>query len=80
MTSHPTIAALPANKDFRTELSALAPVSKTHVYTMMDNDASIHAAWMQKHFPGHIVRRSTGQKNGEFAHTANGKRLYNEGI
>ena len=48
-------------------------------YITMDSGASMHAAWMQKHFPGPFVRRSVGQKNGEFAHTANGKRLYNEG-
>ena len=45
----------------------------------MDSGASIHAAWMQKHVPGHAVRRSVGQKNGELEHTANGKGLYNEG-
>ena len=45
---------------------------------MMDSGASIHAVWMQKHLPGHVVRQSIGQKNGECAHTANGERLYNE--
>ena len=70
LKTHPTIASMPANKEFRSELSALAPVSKKYVYVMMDSGASIHAAWMQKHFPGHFVRRSNGQKKGEFAHTA----------
>ena len=44
----------------------------------MDSGASIHAAWMQKHFPGHFVRRSNGQNHGTLAHTANGGRLYND--
>ena len=34
---------------------------------------------MRTHVPCHCVRRCVGQKNGEFAHTANGDRLYNEG-
>ena len=46
---------------------------------MTDSGASIHAAWMQRHVPGHFVRRAIGQNNGESAHTANGERLYNEG-
>ena len=46
---------------------------------MMDSGASIHTAWMQNYAPGHVVRRFVGQKNGEFAHTANGERLYDEG-
>ena len=54
-------------------------MSKKYVYIMMDSGATMHAAWMQKHFPGHVVRQSVGQKNGEFAHPANGERLYNEG-
>lgn len=79
LESHPTIASLPANKELITKLSALAPVSNNHVYTTMDSGASIRAACMQTHVPGHFVRRSTGQRNGEFAQTANGERLYNEG-
>ena len=51
LKAHPTIASLPANKDFRNELSALAPVSKKRVYIMMDSGASIHAAWMQNALP-----------------------------
>ena len=79
LKTHPTLASLSANKECQSELSAFAPVSKKYVYIMMDSGASIHAAWMQTPFPGHFVRRSVGQKNGEFAHTANGERLYNEG-
>ena len=44
LKSHPTVASLPANKELRTELSALAPVSKKYVYIMMGSGASIHAA------------------------------------
>ena len=79
LKSHPAVASLPANNEFRNERSALAPVSNKYVYSMMDSGASIHAAWMQTHVPGHFVRRSVGQENGERAHTANGKRLHNEG-
>lgn len=78
LKSEPTVASTPASNKFRNELSALAPVSEKYVYIMMDSGASIHAAWIQKHVPGPFVRRSVGQKNGEFAHTANGERLYNE--
>ena len=53
--------------------------SQKDAYIMMDSGASIHAAWMQTHVPGHFVRRSFGLNNGEFAHTGNGERLYNEG-
>ena len=71
--SHPTVASLPANEEFCNELSALAPASEEYVDFTMDSGASIHAAWMQKPFPGHFVRRSIGQKNGEFAHANNGE-------
>ena len=54
-------------------------MSKKHVYIIVDSGASIHAACTQKHVPGRFVRRFFGQKNGDFAHTANGEQLYNEG-
>ena len=46
---------------------------------MVDCDASTHAAWMTKHFPGHFFRTSAGQRKGEFANTASGERLSSEG-
>ena len=46
---------------------------------MMDSGASVNAAYAKKHFPGWLVRTSAGQLKGEFANTANGDRLYNEG-
>ena len=73
LKTHPTVASLPANKEFRSELSALALVSNKYVHIMMDIGASIHAACMQKHVPGHFVQQSVGHKNRKFAHTANGK-------
>ena len=38
LRSHPTVASLAANKEFRKELSALAPVSATYVDIMIYND------------------------------------------
>ena len=46
---------------------------------MMDSGASINAGWAKKHFPGSVARTSASQLKGEFANTANGDRLYNEG-
>ena len=53
LKSHPTVASLPANKEFRNKLSAFAPVSKKHVYIVMDSDASI------------TLHGPIGQNNGE---------------
>lgn len=79
LKTHPTIAALPTDPQARAELHQLAPKSKKYVYVMVDSGASINAGWAKTHFPGSIVRTSPGQLKGEFANTANGDRLYNEG-
>ena len=79
LKTHPTIAALPTDPQARAELHQLAPKSKKYVYVMVDSGASINAGWAKKHFPGSVVRTSPGQLKGEFANTANGDRLYNEG-
>ena len=46
---------------------------------MMDSGASLHAGSLKKHFPGLLLRISEGQKRGDYALTANGGKLYNNG-
>ena len=79
LATHPTIASLPSDKTAKQELASLSPKGKRYVYVMMDSGASLHAAWLAKHFPGHTLFETEAQKRGEYAETANGQKLYNQG-
>ena len=80
LATHPTIASLPSDEMAKQELAALSPKGKRYVYVMMDSGASLHAAWLAKHFPGHThtLFETEAQKRGEYAETANGQKLYNQ--
>ncbi|MFB1039306.1 MAG: hypothetical protein QMC35_02490, partial [Polaribacter sp.] len=43
LETHPTIAALPQDRDERSDLPKLAPTDKRFVYIMMDSGTSLHA-------------------------------------
>ena len=77
LETHPTIAALPQNREELNDLSKLAPTDKRFVYIMKDSGASLHAGSLKKHFPRHLLRISEGQRRGDYALTANGRKLFN---
>ena len=79
LKEHPTIAALSADQQSRADLQNLAPTSPGYVYIMMDSGASLNTAKLSKHFPMAKLLPSEGQRKGEFAQTATGERLYNNG-
>lgn len=57
----------------------LHPPSRKYVYITMDGGASIGAAKLSKHCPVARLFQSEGQKKGDFAQTATGEVIYNEG-
>ena len=79
LTAHPTICALPEDDREKLDLASLAPNDKKYVYIMMDSGASLHAADLEQHFPGHVLEETDASRRGDYALTANGGKLYNLG-
>ena len=58
LDSHPNICTLPEDEDEKVSLASLAPRDKRYVYIMMDSGASLHAADLDVHFPGHELEET----------------------
>ena len=79
LEDHPTICSLPKDDREKADLASLTPKDKRYVYIMMDSGASLHAADLEAHFPGHILEETDASRRRDYALTANGDKLFNRG-
>ena len=84
MSDHPTFAALPDQKKLRKMLRQ-KPIElecgPDEVLCLVDSGSTVHAAWIEKHFPGYADKVMPTAKSlaGDHATTAGGLKLYNKG-
>ena len=84
MSDHPTFAALPDQKKLRKMLRQ-KPIElecgPDEVLCLVDSGSTVHAAWVEKHFPGYADKVMPTAKSlaGDHATTAGGLKLYNKG-
>ena len=84
MTEHPTLAALPDQGKLRKMLRQ-KPIElecgPDEVLCLVDSGSTVHAAWIEKHFPSYANRVKPTAKSlaGDHATTAGGLKLYNKG-
>ena len=79
LDSHPTICAQPEDEDEKVNLASLAPRDKRYVYILIDSGASLHAANLDVHFPGHELEETDESRRRDYARTANDDKLFNLG-
>ena len=84
MADHPNLAAIPDQKKLRKMLRQ-KPVElecgPDEVLCLVDSGSTIHAAWVEKHFPGYAAKVVQTAKSiaGDHATTAGGLKLFNKG-
>ena len=76
---HPKIMSLPADDETKKSLAELSPKDHKYSYIMMDSGASLHAADLDAHFPGHVLEETDASRRQDYALTANGDKLFNKG-